>query len=151
MRSRRQSGISDRGVDGNPLEAPMSLALLSPHLVLLNGRIHTVDPRGTIASAVVIQDGRFLAVGTDDEVRAMAGPATPIDNLGGATVVPGLIDAHNHLLKTGIMLGQVQLYDCRTLGDVLARVAARARQMPPGTWIVGRGWDESLLAERRHP
>ena len=79
------------------------------------------------------------------------GGGTQVEDLGGATVVPGLIDAHNHLLSTGLMLGQVQLYDCRSIGEVLERVAARARQDPAGTWIVGRGWDESLLAERRHP
>ena len=69
----------------------------------------------------------------------------------GATVIPGLIDAHNHLLATGRVLGQVQLYDCRSIPEITERIAARVRETPPGAWIIGRGWDESLLAEGRHP
>jgi predicted amidohydrolase YtcJ len=62
-----------------------------------------------------------------------------------------LIDAHNHLLMTGQILRQVQLYDCRSIADIQERVRAVAATQVPGTWIVGRGWDESLLAEQRHP
>jgi predicted amidohydrolase YtcJ len=123
----------------------------APDLVLVNGRIHTVDDANPAASAVAVKGGRFVAVGADDEIRALAGSGTRVEDLGGATVVPGLIDAHNHLLSTGRALGQVRLYDCRSLGEVLDRVAERARRTPPGRWIVGRGWDESLLAEGRPP
>lgn len=124
---------------------------LAADLVLLNGRVHTMDANDRTATAVAVRDGRFVAIGVDDEVRALAGAATTVEDLDGATVIPGIIDAHNHLLATGLVLGQVRLYDCRTLGDVLDRVADRAKATPPGQWIVGRGWDESLLAERRHP
>ena len=85
------------------------------------------------------------------KIRALAGPETVVEDLGGATVMPGLIDAHNHLLMTGQILQQVQLYDCRSIDDILDRVRAAAERAAPGTWILGRGWDESLLAERRHP
>ena len=129
----------------------MSDSPLAPDLILLNARIHTVDADDTVASAVAVANGRFVAVGADEEVRPLAGSTTVIEDLDGATVVPGLIDSHNHLLRTGIMLGEVRLYDCRSLGEVLARVAEWARATPQGRWIVGRGWDESLLAEGRHP
>ena len=102
------------------------------------------------ATAVAIRDGRFVAVG-DDEIRDLAGPSTRVEDLGGAAVVPGLIDAHNHLQATGRMLREVQLYDSRAIPEIVARVAARVRETPPGEWVVGRGWDESLLAEGRHP
>jgi predicted amidohydrolase YtcJ len=124
---------------------------LAPDLVLVNGHIHTVDANDLTATAVAIKDGRFVAVGGDDEVRSLAGFGTITEDLGRATVVPGLIDAHNHLLMTGQVLKQIQLYDCRSIDAVLERVAERAMQTPPGQWILGRGWDESLLAERRHP
>ena len=65
--------------------------------------------------------------------------------------MPGLIDAHNHLLATGRMLREVQLYDTRAMPEIVERVAARVRETPTGEWVVGRGWDESLLAEGRHP
>ena len=124
---------------------------LAPDLILHNAVVHTVDAHDLTASAVAVKDGRFVAVGGDEEVRALAGFGTTVQDLGGGTLIPGLIDAHNHLLMTGRVLGQIQLYDCRSLDEVLARVAERAKATPPGEWILGRGWDESLLAERRHP
>lgn len=126
-------------------------AALAPELILLNGRFHTVDERNPLVTAVAIRDGRFLVVGSDDEMRALAGPATRVEDLGGATVVPGLIDAHNHLQSTGRMLREVQLFDTRSIPEIVDRVAARVKETPPGQWIVGRGWDESLLNEGRHP
>ena len=63
--------------------------LLAPDLILINGRIHTVDDANPRATAVAIRDGRFIAVGTDDEVRALAGPATRVEDLGGARSSPG--------------------------------------------------------------
>lgn len=129
----------------------MLLRSLAPDLLLVNGRIRTFNAHDLTASAVAIKDGRFAAVGSDDDVRGLAGLGTTIEDLHGATVVPGLIDAHNHLIMTGLVLGQLQRYDCRSMEQILDRVADRARATPPGTWILGRGWDESLLAERRHP
>ncbi|HKG24174.1 MAG TPA: amidohydrolase [Thermomicrobiales bacterium] len=124
---------------------------LAPDLILVNGRVHTMDANDMTTSAVAIKDGRVVAVGSDVEVRALAGFGTATEDLGGKTVIPGLIDAHNHLLMTGQALNQIQLYDCRSIDAVLQRVADRSRKTGPGQWILGRGWDESLLAERRHP
>ncbi len=123
----------------------------APDHVLVNARVHTLDPADSIVEAVAVAGGRVAAVGTSAEMRQLASAGTAVEDLDGAAVVPGLIDAHNHLLATGIMLGQVQLYDCRSLGEVLDRVAAEVAETPAGGWIVGRGWDESLLAEGRHP
>ena len=99
---------------------------LAPDLILVNGAFHTVDDANPRATAVAIRDGRFVAVG-GDEIRALAGPSTRVEDLGGAAVVPGLIDAHNHLQATGRMLREVQLYDTRAMPEIVARVAARAR------------------------
>ena len=129
----------------------MSTVSLAPDLVLLNARVRTMDSADAGTGAVAIKDGRFVAVGADDEVRPLAGAGTRVEDLVGATVIPGLIDPHNHLLATGLALGQVRLYDCRSIGEVRARVAERVGRTPHGGWIVGRGWDESLLAEQRHP
>jgi len=123
---------------------------LAPDLILVNGAIHTIDDANPSATAVAIRDGRFVAVG-GDEIRTLAGRATRVEDLDGAAVVPGLIDAHNHLQATGRMLREVQLYDTRAIPEIVARVAARVRETPFGEWVVGRGWDESLLAEGRHP
>jgi predicted amidohydrolase YtcJ len=130
---------------------PMPVRSLAPDLILVNGNVHTVNAHDLTATAVAVKDGRFVGVGHDDEMRELAGLGATVEDLGGATVIPGLIDAHNHLLMTGQILNQIPLYDCRSIGEIQDRVAARARETPPGTWILGRGWDESLLAERRHP
>jgi predicted amidohydrolase YtcJ len=129
----------------------MPVRTLAPDLILFNGSVHTVDANDFTATGVAIKDGRFVAVGSDDEVKNLAGLGSTVEDLGGATVIPGMIDGHNHLLMTGQILNQIQLYDCRSMRDILDRVAERAKQLPPGAWILGRGWDESLLAEKRHP
>ncbi len=129
----------------------MPIRSLAPDLILLNATIHTINAHDLTATAVAIKDGRIVAVGADDEVKDLAGFGTTTEDLNGATVIPGLIDAHNHLLMTGRILNQVQLYDCRSIGDIVAKVDAAVRQSKPGEWIVGRGWDESLLEEKRHP
>lgn len=123
----------------------------APDRILVNGHILCVDPQFQVVEAVAIRGDRILATGPTSEIRALAGPDTTIEDLGGAVVLPGLIDAHNHLLSTGQVLQQVTLYDCRSIPEILDRVADRARTIRPGTWIIGRGWDESLLAEGRHP
>jgi predicted amidohydrolase YtcJ len=119
--------------------------------LVLNGRILTIDAAFRVVEALAIRDGRILATGSNDEMRTLAGPGTIVDDLGGATVVPGLIDAHNHLLSTSQVLAQLQLYDCRSIPEILDRLRRRAAAAKPGEWIVGKGWDESLLAEQRHP
>lgn len=124
---------------------------LGPDTILTGGRIRTMTDPDSIVSAVAIWQGRFVAVGADEEIRALAGPGTTIETLGGRTVLPGLVDAHNHLLFTGFLLQDIQLYDCRSIADVVDRVRAAVEQAEPGTWIVGRGWDESLLAEGAYP
>lgn len=130
---------------------PSAADYFAPDLILVNGVMHTVDDERPSATAVAIRDGRFVAVGSDDEMRALAGSATRVEDLGGATVVPGLIDPHNHMQATGRMLREVRLYDTRSIPEIVERVAARVASVTPGEWIVGRGWDESLLKEQRHP
>jgi predicted amidohydrolase YtcJ len=125
--------------------------MLAPDLILYNATIHTMSAHDLTATALAIKDGKIVGVGGDDEMKELAGFGTTTENLEGATVLPGLIDAHNHLLMTGKILGQIQLYDCRSIPDILDRVADRAKTTPPGGWIQGRGWDESLLTERRYP
>jgi predicted amidohydrolase YtcJ len=120
-------------------------------VVLLNGKILTVDAKDTIAQAIAIANGTIVAVGTTDEIRMRVGPNTRVIDLRGRTATPGLIDTHVHFSEAAAMY-TIDLSDpsIARMSDVVARVAARVKSAKPGEWIEGRGWDEGKLAERRY-
>ena len=115
---------------------------------LLNGRFCTLDRERPSATALAVSDGRVVAVGDDDAVRAAAEdlsqPGAPIAeyDLGGRLVVPGLIDAHVHFSEYAIGLQSVAA-ETATLDECLARVAARAAATPKGEWVTGQGWNQN--------
>jgi predicted amidohydrolase YtcJ len=112
-------------------------------LVLTNGKIFTADGNGTIAEAVAIDQERIVAVGTNAVIaRAYTGART-ID-LRGRLVTPGFNDAHIHFIGGGLSLLRVELVGARTLEEAKSRIAAKVRELPPGAWILGRGWDHTL-------
>ncbi len=125
----------------------------SADLILKNGAVHTVDATNSIAEAVAVSDGRILAAGSNAEVLATAGPGTREVDLRGRSVTPGFIDAHHHFVGVG---GAQDAIDCKAPGmqsiaTLVDEVRKRAEELPPGTWIRGRGYDQSRLAEQRHP
>ena len=106
--------------------------------------VHTVDDEMPLASAFVVDGGRFVAVGAEDPLAADF-PDAERRSLGGATVVPGLIDAHAHLFGLGESLTSADLVGTTSAADVVARLRAFEREMdlPEGTWLTGRGWDQN--------
>ena len=108
-------------------------------LALYNGVIHTLNEAAPRAEAVGIAEGRIVAVGTNDAVRAALGAlgASEELDLRGRTAVPGLIDAHLHFLGLSLALTQVPLTGARSIAEAVERVAERARDTPPEQWIVG--------------
>jgi predicted amidohydrolase YtcJ len=112
-------------------------------LVLTNGKIFTADARGTMAEAVAIEGDRIVAVGTSAEITRAYTAARTID-LRGRLVTPGFNDAHIHFIGGGLSLLRVELVGARTLEEAKARIAAKVRELPPGAWILGRGWDHTL-------
>jgi predicted amidohydrolase YtcJ len=122
-------------------------------LIFTGGRVHTVNPTNDIAEAVAVGNGRILAVGSDASIRPMAGPGTRVIELRGRSLLPGLIDAHAHFAGLG---ASKEAIDCKapgmqSIGALQEAVRARAERLPKGAWIRGRGYDQSRLAERRHP
>ncbi len=111
-------------------------------LLLYNARIYTSNPRQPYASAVAIVNGRILAVGNDDDLLALALPGARREDLGGAFVTPGFIDAHLHLQWVGLAMQRVALEDVTSLAEAIARVQQRAARTPPGAWIEGWGWSQ---------
>ncbi len=120
-------------------------------LVLTNGRIYTVDNARPHASALAVRDGRVLFVGSDAEAKVLAGPSTLVIDLHGATVVPGIVDAHAHLLGLGNKLQRVDLVGSKSYDEVVSRVKTWAKDVKPGVWIQGRGWDQNLWPTRQFP
>lgn len=120
--------------------------------ILYNGKIITVDDKFSIVDSVAIKDGRFIAVGTRGEVMRYAGNDTKKINLKRYTVIPGLIDSHNHMFNVGMDMPKTQLVYCKTIADVLATIRSAAETLGPGEWVVtSSGWHEGMLAEHRLP
>ena len=119
--------------------------------LLTAARIHTSDAATPLATAMVWDaDGRILAVGDVDELLARHADAERID-AGDATVVPGLIDAHAHLVGLGQALMQADLVGARSTGEIVERLQAFARDLPKDAWLMGRGWDQNLWPEKAFP
>jgi predicted amidohydrolase YtcJ len=126
-----------------------------PDVVFLDGRFTTLDAKGNSASAVAVKDGRFVAVGSSKAIRKLAGPATRVVELGGKSVVPGLIDAHSHPAVTMFFLSAV---DARapgvpTVAQALGNLETRVRATPKGEWIavVGASASQTKFREKRLP
>lgn len=130
--------------------APMALRAQSQaDLILTGGRIYTSDADRPMVSALVIRAGRVIFAGSDAEASGFSSRER-ID-LRGKTVLPGLADAHIHLLGVGEALRNVDLVGAQTYEEVILRVVARAKEMKPGEWIQGRGWDQNLWPSREFP
>lgn len=116
-----------------------------PITLIVNANIHTMNTAQPQAGALAIQDGRILAAGPQQALEAEFSDAARID-LNGQTILPGLTDAHVHLEHYALGLKMV---DCETTTReaCLQRVAERARQTAPGTWILGHGWNQNNWAD----
>jgi predicted amidohydrolase YtcJ len=122
-------------------------------IVLLNGKVLTVDANDSIAEAIAIRGERIKAVGTSREISAMASARARRIDLKGRTVTPGMIDTHAHL--TGGALREafeinLSYPNARSMADVQRLLKERVSRAKPGEWITGSGWDEGKLAENRY-
>jgi len=124
-----------------------------PDLVLLDGKIVTVDAGSSLREAIAIRDGKILRVGSTAEIRRLAAPETRVVELRGRTVIPGLIDSHLHAVRAALSFStEVNWIGARSLREALGRISAAAARRPPGSWlIVAGGWNELQFAERRRP
>jgi len=141
----------------NPRRLVLATLLATPatpppaDLIVTNARIYTVDDTRPVVEAMAIRGGRVLFVGPARGAMALKGAATRVLDAGGRTVIPGITDAHAHLLGIGTALRTVDLTGTRSYDEVIARVAARARELPAGAWVVGRGWDQNDWGDTRFP
>jgi hypothetical protein len=120
--------------------AGAAVAPTAPGLVLLNGRVYTLDPARPWAEAVAIAGDRITAVGSSAEIRRLASSGTRIVDLKGAFVCPGFNDAHVHIDGTGALLVGANLLDVHGEGPFVDRLRAAAARLPKGSWIVRGDW-----------
>ena len=120
-------------------------------LVVINARVYTVDAAHPEAQAVAVRGARLAVVGTNAEALALRGPATQVIDAAGRAVIPGLHDAHGHVLGLGQSLQQVDLRGTTSAQAVVDAVRVRAQQLPKGQWIQGRGWDQNDWADSAWP
>lgn len=126
---------------------------MSDAFVIKNGTILTMDHAQPSAEAVGVIGDRIVAVGSARMVEDALPRGYRVIDLGGRFCLPGLNEAHNHMIGFGTALGHVEagFPKVRSIEDIKRNVAERARQVPAGTWIQGRGYDDNKLDERRHP
>lgn len=126
---------------------------MSASLLFTNGVVHTVNSNNDIVEAVAVEGDRIVVAGSNAEARALKGPSTREIDLAGRSLTPGFIDSHHHFVGVG---GAQDAIDCKAPGMqsiavLVEEVRKRAATLPPGTWIRGRGYDQSRLEEQRHP
>ena len=120
-------------------------------LVLLNGKIWTVNEAQPRAEAVACLGSRIVAVGSNGEIRKWIGAGTEVIDVGGKLVLPGFNDAHVHFFSGGENLASVQLRDAKSEEEFRKRIAEFAAKQPSGRWISGGGWDHENWTPARLP
>ena len=123
----------------------------APDTILVNGKFVVYD--GAPAQALAVRNGRLEAIGNSPDIRALAGPSTRVIDVGGRTVIPGLIDSHIHAIRAGLTYTtEVHWIGVRTLAEALARIRVAAKTAPKGSWlVVAGGWTDRQFSEDRRP
>jgi predicted amidohydrolase YtcJ len=120
-------------------------------LIVHHGVVYTAAEGSARAEAVAIAGDRLIYVGGNAEALARRGPATRVIDAGGRTIVPGLQDAHGHVLGLGGQLQELDLRGTTSLAEVTAKLAERAQSAAPDAWIIGRGWDQNDWPDKVWP
>ncbi len=120
-----------------------------PDVIVSNARVYTMDPALPRAEAIAVKNGRFVAVGSNDDVKNLKTAATEMVDGGGMTVVPGFIDAHSHPSEAGISELLDVNCDLRSIAAIKDVISQRAAKTPPGEWIKGFKYDDTKLREGR--
>lgn len=125
-----------------PAEAQAGPPAEPATLILLNGRIVTVDEKVPEVKALAARGDRIVALGTAEDVERLKGPSTQVIDLNGQLALPGLIEGHGHFMGVGQAAMHLNLMKVKDWNEVVAMVTAAVKQAKPGEWILGRGWHQ---------
>jgi predicted amidohydrolase YtcJ len=156
-------GLSGAGMAGllatpllpTPWSVSRALAAVDqdPDVIVTNAKVYTVDPAMPRAEAFAVKAGRFVAVGSTEQVKALIGKRTRTVDAKQMTVVPGFVDAHNHapgaILLYEILVGNPYEVEFVTIDSIVEKLRARARETPPGFWVEGFFFDDTKLKDKR--
>src|SRR5690606_14771297 len=133
--------------------ASESFAMTQPDLVIVNAKVTTLDKANPEAQAVAIRGGKFLSVGSEQQVRAAVGPDATVIDAKGRRLIPGLIDSHIHVIRGGLNYTMELRWDgVPSLADAMAMLKKQAQNTPPPQWVrVVGGFTEHQFAEKRLP
>lgn len=156
-RSRREFlGLTGAGIAslaGGPWLRAAAAATQDADLVVFNAKVYTVDASAPQAEAFAVQSGRFLAVGTTAEMKALIAKGTQTFDAQGMTIVPGFIDCHNHAPGTtllyDVLVGNPYVVEFVTIDSIIEKLKAKARETPPGTWVEGYFFDDTKVKDNR--
>ena len=130
---------------------PFAASQLDKSVVLVNGRIYTGNEKNDVVEAIYVSRGKIAAVGKTATILKRSTPGTQVIELSGRTVVPGFIDSHAHLMNLGMSLSRLDLVGTQSYQEVVDKVAEAVKDAEPGSWILGRGWDQNDWAENDFP
>ena len=133
--------------------ATESFAMTAKDMILINAKVTTLDRENPVAEAVAIRDGKFLAVGREQDVRAAAGPGATVIDAQGRRLIPGLIDSHIHVIRGGLNYNmELRWEGVPSLSEAMAMLKRQAENTPPPQWVrVVGGFTEHQFAEKRLP
>ncbi len=112
-------------------------------LVIIGGKVATVDDNFSITEAVAVQNNKIIFVGTNEDVKKYITEKTKVIELNGELVLPGLVDSHGYLTGYGKSLEHIDLVGTDNFQEVLDLVNEKVKTVEPGEWIRGRGWDQN--------
>ena len=128
-------------------------SVMGADLIIVNGKVVTMDENGTVAEAVAVKDGNIVAVGTTKQVKELANSGTNVIDLKGRLMLPGFIDTHEHCIRRGLQLDWVNCKSppMRSLGDVIEALRMKAETKQKEEWVIGSWFDESQWKDKRFP
>src|SRR5580700_10809430 len=148
------TGAGIAGIVSGPWRASAAAAeAQDADLVVFNAKVYTVDSRAPKAEAFTVKSGRFGAVGSNTDIKALIGKGTQTFDARQMTIVPGFIDCHNHApgntLLYEVLVGNPFVVEFVTISSIVDKLRAKARETPPGTWVEGYFFDDTKVKDNR--